>query len=504
MRKTNKDKVEYGDWQTNADLAIAVCQWLKKQGINPQVVIEPTCGKGSFINAALHTFDTITDIYGIDINDDYISTTRDITDTYANKVNIHLFTQNIFLFDFSSIKKAIHGKQILVLGNPPWVTNSKLGAFGSDNVPMKSNYKHHAGIEAITGKGNFDIAEYICNKIFDVVCDEQAYIALLLKNSTIKNLVHQQAVHPYPFTSMQQYEIDAKREFSAAVSASLFVGETGKSHAQICSVFDFYKQTFLHQYGWVNNKFVANIELYQKSQYIDGISPFIWRSGIKHDCAKVMELNKTGGIYTNGFGEKVDIEEDVIFPLIKSSDIGKEYISDIKHYVIVTQKNTTEDTAILQKLYPKAYKYLQKYAYLLDNRKSVIYQRRSRFCIFGIGEYSFLPYKVVVSGLYKHCRFSLLCPIDNRPIMVDDTCYAIGFASKDEAIQTMQILNSDKVQSFIKSISFEDSKRIISKDLLMRIDINHIDENHCLSYALASKRYRQHSVPIATQMTLFN
>lgn len=38
----------------------------------------------------------------------------------------------------------------------------------------------------------------------------------------------------------------------------------------------------------------------------------------------------------------------------------------------------------------------------------------------------------------------------------------------------------------------------------MRIDINHIDENHYLSYALTSKRYRQHSVPIATQMTLFD
>ena len=504
MRKTNKDKVEYGDWQTNADLAIAVCQWLKKQGVSPQVVIEPTCGKGSFIDAALHTFDTITDIYGIDINEDYISTTRDITAPYTNKVNIHLFTQNIFLFDFSDIKKAIHGKQILVLGNPPWVTNSKLGSFDSDNIPTKSNYKHHAGIEAITGKGNFDIAEYICNKIFDVVCDEQAHIALLLKNSTIRNLVHQQAVHPYPFISMRQYEIDAKREFSAAVSASLFVGETGKTYAQICSVFNFYKQTFLHQYGWVNNKFVANIELYQRNQDIDGISPFVWRSGIKHDCAKVMELHKTDGIYTNGFGEKVEIEEDVIFPLIKSSDIGKEYISDIKHYVIVTQKNTTEDTAILQKLYPKAYQYLQKYASLLDNRKSVIYQRRSRFCIFGIGEYSFLPYKVVVSSLYKHCRFSFLGPIDNRPIMVDDTCYAIGFASKDEAIHTMQILNSDRVQSFIESISFDDSKRIISKDILMRIDLNHIDDNHYLSYILASKRYRQHSVPIATQTTLFN
>lgn len=503
MTAKSKDKIEFGDWQTNANLAMEICQRLKRQGIRPQVVIEPTCGKGSFINAALQTFDTITDVYGIDINDDYISNTRDITAPYCHKVNIHLFAQNIFLFNFQDIKKAIHGKQILVLGNPPWVTNSKLSLFDSNNIPQKSNFKHHTGIDAITGKGNFDIAEFICNKVFDVVCGEKAYIALLLKNSTIKNLIYQQAKHPYPFSSLHQYAIDTQREFSASVAASLFVGEIDKYSTEICSVFDFYSQKFSHNYGWVSGKFVANIDLYREIEDIDGVSPFMWRSGIKHDCAKVMELEKKDGIYINGIGEEADIEENMVFPLIKSSDIGEEYISSSKRYVIVTQKSTIEDTKLLQELYPKTYKYLQKHADLLDNRKSIVYQHRARFCIFGVGEYSFLPYKVVVSSLYKHCRFSVLFPTDSHPIMVDDTCYAIGFENKDDAIQTMQILNSDRVQAFIKSISFEDSKRVINKDILMRIDIARIAETY-LPHAFAYQRYKQHIAPVATQMRLFN
>ena len=505
MQEKSKERIVYGDWQTNTTLAFSVCQLLKSQGIRPQVIIEPTCGKGSFVNAALHTFDTITDIYGIDINNDYISTTKGVTLPFVDKVNVHLFTHDIFTFDFREIKKDIHGKRILILGNPPWITNSKLSIFDSTNTPQKSNFKHHRGIEAITGKGNFDIAEYICHKMLNIFSDEETFIALLLKNSTIKNLIYQQYAHPYPFVAVSQYVIDAKREFSAAVSASLFVGRMGIAniHTKICSVSDFYTQKFLYKYGWINNKFVANIDLYKETQEIDGISPFVWRSGIKHDCAKVMELTKTNGVYVNGFGEEVNIEESIIYPLVKSSDIGNEYISETKHYIIVTQKTTTDDTQILQKLYPKTYKYLQKYAFLLDNRKSIIYQRRSRFCIFGIGEYSFLPYKVVISSLYKHCRFSLICPAAGEPIMIDDTCYAIGFRNLDEAMYTLQILNSSNVQSFIRSISFEDSKRIISKEVLMRIDINRFLKIY-YPYTLDHHKYQEQPTQYAIQTRLFD
>lgn len=46
---------------------------------------------------------------------------------------------------------------------------------------------------------------------------------------------------------------------------------------------------------------------------------FEWRQGVKHDCSKVMELSVDGSVLKNGQGETVDIEDDIIFPLIKSS-----------------------------------------------------------------------------------------------------------------------------------------------------------------------------------------
>lgn len=490
----NKTQIEYGDWQTNEQLALSICKLLYSKGIRPQVVIEPTCGRGSFLSAALKTFDTITDIIGIEINAEYLLETTKKVSPYSNAVQIHLFCNNIFSFDFSSIKPLIQGKQILILGNPPWVTNSQLGLLDSKNLPVKSNFKRQKGIEAITGKGNFDIAEYICYQMFSLVSSEEAHIALLLKSSTIKSIVYRQAAQTYPIANMEQYNIDAKREFNASVSAALFYGIMGNCSAKQCSVRDFYNwQQHLLTFGWTTNKFVADTELYLSTQEIDGISPFEWRSGVKHDCAKVMELKRIDGTYINGFNETVDIEDDVIYPLLKSSDIGDKAITHTDHFVIITQQSPTDDTANMHRTYPKAYQYLLKYANLLDNRKSSIYQNRTRFCMFGIGKYTFAPYKVVVSGLYKHARFSLVPPFEGRPVVVDDTCYAIGFDNIDDAQKTIILLNSRYVQTFIQSLIFTDAKRVINKDMLMRIDLSRAAEIlfSTTSMTDATKKYKQ-------------
>ena len=58
-----------------------------------------------------------------------------------------------------------------------------------------------------------------------------------------------------------------------------------------------------------------------------------------------------------------------------------------------------------------------------------------------------------------------------KPLMLDDTCYFIGFDTIEEAQIAQKILNNDIVQSFLKSIIFFDAKRPITKDILMRINI---------------------------------
>lgn len=476
-------KEAYGDWQTNDDLAHSVCSFIKDTGFTPDVIIEPTCGKGAFIKAALDVFDSVSVIYGVEIYNPYLESLKnDLLERSLKlgrcKATIILENANVFDYDFSKISKKHKGQQILVLGNPPWVTNSKLSSINSSNLPTKTNFKQTRGLDAITGKGNFDIAEYISIMLLRTFSSNIGRLAFLVKNIVPKNIVHEQPKAHIGVSNICQWNIDATKEFDVSAAASLFTCQFGGSYSLNCSVYDFYTKQFIQEYGWVNHNFVSNIQKYRQTQKYDGICPYVWWSGVKHDCAKVMELRKDaeGNLY-NSLGEIVDIESELVFPLLKSSDIGDERIIGTSRYVIITQHTASENTDYIKDKYPKAYAYLSSHAIELDGRKSVIYKKRPRFSIFGIGPYTFALYKIVVSGLYKHTRFSLVPPIENKPVVVDDTCYLLGFDTEIDAKITLALLNRQDAQDLLHSLVFSDAKRVINKDILMRLDLSALAES---------------------------
>ena len=69
-----------------------------------------------------------------------------------------------------------------------------------------------------------------------------------------------------------------------------------------------------------------------------------WRSGVKHDCTKIMELKPTDeqGVYANGHGEHVELEPAYLYPMLKSSDLAHD--RDPTRYMLVPQKEVGEDT----------------------------------------------------------------------------------------------------------------------------------------------------------------
>lgn len=472
--KEDTKKVDYGDWQTNYEFAKNVCLYLKSEGIAPEVIIEPTCGVGNFIAAAIDVFDSVEVVYGIEIFKLYISQTEKRLNRYVEAKRIEkykLYNTNVFNFDFSEIVIENQNKNVLVLGNPPWVTNSGLGKNSGTNLPVKGNIDKVRGIDAITGKGNFDIAESICNMLIDAFsCHKNTHIALLVKNSVVKNIIYRQNKRPRNIIDIKQLAFDAKKEFNVSVAASLFECHIGEACHKQCTSFNFYDRQKSHIFGWVNDAFVSNVEEYGQSRLFDGRSPLVWRSGIKHDCSKVMELSENENVYTNGLNEVVDVDRATLFPLLKSSDIGKG-VKGVRKYLVLPQAKLSDDTSYLKSKAPKTYSYLMSHAKYLDERKSVIYKKKPRFSVFGLGEYSFAPYKVVISALYSDMVFSLVGPIDGKPVMVDDTCYLLGFKNRDFALLTLHILRSDVLRNFIHSICFTDAKRVVSRELLMRIDL---------------------------------
>jgi hypothetical protein len=269
------------------------------------------------------------------------------------------------------------------------------------------------------------------------------------------------------------YRIDAAKEFKAAVDAGLFICDyTHPGDAKVCEVYSSLEsKSFAKRIGIVNDLVIADIDLHHATHdLVAGTPPITWRSGVKHDAAKVMELTLINHKLYNGFKEEVEVEDECIFPLLKSSDLANQRLIP-KKFVIITQHKVGEDTAKLKTSCPKLWRYLTKHADVLDQRKSSIYRNQPRFAIFGVGDYTFMPYKIAISGLYKKVNFCLLKPYQGKPIVLDDTCYLLGFKTKKGSEEYLKILASPLVQDYITSLIFNDAKRPITSDLLKTIDV---------------------------------
>ena len=486
------DRAEYGDFQTNTDLANNVTLHLTTKSALPEIVIEPTCGKGNFIVSSLKHFDSVKKVFGIEIYKPYVWESKfNIIDYYLNnptknKPEIFIIHNSVFDFDFKTIAKENGTKEILILGNPPWVTNSKLGSLNSDNLPKKRNFKNHSGLDAMTGKGNFDIAEFITLMMIETFQKINGNVALLVKNSVVKNILFDQINKKYPISELEKLCIDSKKEFNVSVEACLFSCNLNSKSEFECSEFDFYSQNELRiiqrterrqdqrkakRFGWFDGKFVSNINTYIDTKDIDGESPFIWRQGLKHDCSSIMELDKVNGHYVNGLNEEIKLEEGLVYGLLKSSDLKNTVINQTRKFTIVTQKKVGQETNYIKLDYPKTYQYLTEHQENFSARKSSIYNNKPPFSIFGIGDYSFKPYKVAISGLYKTFHFTLILPQNEKPVMLDDTCYLIGFDKIEFAVYSLILLNSDTTVQLLQSVTFSDAKRTFTKDVLMRIDL---------------------------------
>lgn len=477
------DRREFGDFQTNQILAQKVTECVYDQFNDIEFVLEPTCGQGNFLLAAITKFKKLKRVVGVEIYQPYVWETKINVLEYflASKrkpvAKIEILHADAFKFSYEKLAESTIELKTLIIGNPPWVTNSELGSIASENLPEKSNFKKHSGFEAITGKGNFDIAEYISLIMLKCFDKHEGVFAFLVKNSVVKNIIHDQVHNMFRIGNSQALNIDSKKEFNVSVNACLFLTQLNNDPELTCSSLDFYTKQQITTYGWYKEKFVYSVKDYDASSVIDGKSKFVWRSGVKHDCSKIMELNADGSNFTNALGEKVSIEKDLLYGLLKSSDLKTLRTNSFRKFTIVTQSKIGEDTGYIMDELPKTYKYLNDHKEFFDKRKSSIYKDKPDFSIFGIGDYSFSPYKVAISGLYKSTHFTLVTPFRGKPLMLDDTCYFIGFKDLKMAEIAHYLVNSELIQKFLKSIIFPDSKRSINKDTLMRIDFQKAFEN---------------------------
>ncbi len=356
-------------------------------------------------------------------------------------------------------------RMYLLLEPPPWATNSELDF----NLPQKSNFKKLKGIEALTGASNFDICEYVILQMLNVFEGTNSVICMLCKTSVARNVIVEIERNSISCNKIEILNFNSHKVFGVSAAACVLIlqlSSAKRSNKITCQVKDFDSLMIIDTLV-VNNHHLISSET--SIQDLEGICQMTWRSGVKHDCGKVMELELIDGSYVNKYKEVVDVEDKFIFPLVKSSHFKSPIIREYKKYVIITQERVGQDTSYIKQEYPRLWSYLNSHSDDFSRRKSAIYKRSCSFSLFGIGDYSFAPYKVGVSGFYKKPFFSLLT--SDKPVMTDDTSYFLSFDNYDDAYTMMLLLNSQPVQKYLISIAFLDSKRPYTVKLLSRLDL---------------------------------
>jgi hypothetical protein len=310
-------------------------------------------------------------------------------------------------------------------------------------------------------------------------------IALLCKTAVARNVLEHAERQELPIAQAMLARIEARRWFGAEVEACLFrltLGPLSPARVSRVPVFATLGAAVPHcAFGFARGRLVADLGGYERWAYVDGTCPLTWRQGLKHDAAAVMELMGDPGVHgrssvlRNKQGEPVDVEPAHVYPLLKGTDLARPGAAPApRRAVIVTQTRIGQDTRTLEQTAPRLWAYLSKHAAALASRKSSIYAGQPPFALFGIGPYSFAPYKVAVSGLHKSVRFHAVGPVEGRPVMLDDTSYFVPCQTPEQAALVAAILDEDAARGLLGCLTFPGAKRPITKALLQRLDLGTI------------------------------
>ena len=184
-------------------------------------ITEPTCGEGNFLVAAALQWQQAK-LFGNDISSVYVTLARQAVRDVGATDRATLQQADFFRTAASQLRPAV--RRALFLGNPPWVTNSQLGSMASVNLPVKRNLGSVRGVDAITGKSNFDISESILRSVLEAMQPGDG-IGFLVKSAVARKFVTHSWKENCYWKNLTFLEIDAKKEFNVSVDAGFLVGE---------------------------------------------------------------------------------------------------------------------------------------------------------------------------------------------------------------------------------------------------------------------------------------
>lgn len=176
---------------------------------------------------------------------------------------------------------------------------------------------------------------------------------MLCKTQVVRNVIENAANIDLPIANAPLYRIDALKWFDACWF-TVEVNPSAEAEHTVAIYEDFFKAdaTPAGRFGIVDSLLVSNADKYVSVLEADGKSPYVWRSGMKHDASSVFELVAAPEPTTKA-GQPLDVEPGYVFPFLKSTDIFRGRHRELSKWVIVSQIEFGADTNQLRTTVPK-------------------------------------------------------------------------------------------------------------------------------------------------------
>ncbi|GAB6877983.1 hypothetical protein JCM17823_02570 [Halorubrum gandharaense] len=173
------------------------------------------------------------------------------------------------------------------------------------------------------------------------------------------------------------------------------------------------------------------------------------RHGVKDDAAAVFGMDDA---------DLDRVEPDRVFPYLKSKHVVKFGLFGHEHRLVPMDAAHEDNEAALRDACPETYAYLQDHRDRLAARSSSWLEKGPFYNVFGLGEYTWAPYKVVWCRLGFKPHFVVVSTVDDdllgeKLVVPGDHCMFVPTDDEREAHFLCGLLNSESYRRAIEAVT---------------------------------------------------
>ncbi len=511
-------------------------------------LLDPACGSGAFLIAAIRRSSDLSmeqissNVVGLDINPLAVIAARTnylwALGRLDGAVTIPVFQMDAVLDDLGAF-----GHFDFVVGNPPWVNwENMLPAYRHTTRPLWEQYGlfPHSGFETILGKGKKDLSMLMTYRIADVCLRAGSQLGFLITQSVLKTAGAGEGFRRFqlpdgtPLAVLHVDDMTTLRPFDGATTRTLLLiiekGQATRYPVPYCVWYP--KRTTRHKTKaihyhehvaepidpktptspWINTHpavLQAIRKLAGQADYRARVGVCTWLNGVYwleiiRQCVdgQVEIRNIVDGMRYPVEQVQCTIEETLVFPLLRASDIRRWNAMPQKSILLPqdSQKRTGYDEDWLGSQLPLTYAYLAHFADRLRQRSG--YQRYFRsapfYSVFNVGNYTFTPHKVVWPRIARQMTAAVIQTGNERPIIPQETVTFVPCDSLDEAHYICALVNSTPFDFVAQSYSQRGGKSFGTPSILKRIRIPLFDAKNAIHGELAVLSQQAHVGEIAS------